>query len=208
MAGEGETSDRPSRGVEHPGCYPENLARARRLLDEAVELLGHMHATAKALQHDRQAWEIDRQVRAVDLEVRRAASDARALNHTLSRAQQVRDGVVDTHVVAQAVRADAMQTRNGVGLVVGAALDPEAVAQLVHRLCAGLESRVAAGEWDDGRARYLHTLTALVCARDSAQARIDDLVTQARQAGASWADLGQVLGLTRQAVHSRYRRRV
>ncbi|MCT7366085.1 hypothetical protein A7G45_24815 [Mycolicibacterium llatzerense] len=53
-----------------------------------------------------------------------------------------------------------------------------------------------------------NSLRALAEARDglaAAKVRYDEAITQARTAGWSWAEVARVLGVTKQALHSRFR---
>jgi DNA-directed RNA polymerase specialized sigma24 family protein len=55
-----------------------------------------------------------------------------------------------------------------------------------------------------------NSLRALAEARDgltAAKKRYDEAVSQARKAGWSWAEVARVLGVTKQALHSRFRGR-
>ena len=55
-----------------------------------------------------------------------------------------------------------------------------------------------------------NSLRALAEARDglaAAKERYDQAISQARRAGWSWAEVARVLGVTKQALHSRYRGR-
>jgi hypothetical protein len=47
-------------------------------------------------------------------------------------------------------------------------------------------------------------LAATVALRDAADAVIFELVGHAREAGASWADIGAALGVSTQAAHQRF----
>lgn len=50
-----------------------------------------------------------------------------------------------------------------------------------------------------------NALEAAVAVRTGADAYLVELVTHAREAGASWASIGAALGVTAQAAHQRYR---
>jgi hypothetical protein len=47
-------------------------------------------------------------------------------------------------------------------------------------------------------------LSATAALRDAADAKLFELVGFAREAGASWAAIGEALGVTTQAAHQRY----
>jgi hypothetical protein len=47
-------------------------------------------------------------------------------------------------------------------------------------------------------------LAATAALRDAADRKLFDLVSFARDAGASWASIGEALGVTTQAAHQRY----
>jgi hypothetical protein len=102
-------------------------------------------------------------------------------------------------------RRDQERERERRGLPMGPQVTRDTVAQTVHRLLGGLESRIHAALWPTERDRYLSTLDALAQARDAAQARLDALVAETRRHGATWSQIGRAVGLTRQAAHSRYR---
>jgi hypothetical protein len=72
----------------------------------------------------------------------------------------------------------------------GAIVD-EAMRELVIR---GGEEQVTVGA----------ALAATAALRDAADAKLFDLVGFARDAGASWAAIGEALGVTTQAAHQRY----
>ncbi len=54
--------------------------------------------------------------------------------------------------------------------------------------------------------KHLDTLTALWSERQSIDEREYQAVKRARLAGASWAEIGDSMGVSRQAVHERYTR--
>ena len=64
-----------------------------------------------------------------------------------------------------------------------------------------LVARSGAGELTVGAA-----LTATAALRSAADEKIFELVGFARDAGASWAAIGEALGVTTQAAHQRYGR--
>lgn len=58
----------------------------------------------------------------------------------------------------------------------------------------------------DPRDRHLGALQALVEQRHTIDATTDRYVLQAREAGATWQQLGAALGITRQAAQLRHER--
>ena len=63
----------------------------------------------------------------------------------------------------------------------------------------GLVHRSGEGELTVGAA-----LAATAALRDAADRKLFELVSFARDAGASWASIGEALGVTTQAAHQRY----
>lgn len=55
-------------------------------------------------------------------------------------------------------------------------------------------------------AKYLDTLTTIWSDRQALEEREYSTIKSARLAGASWADIGDAMGVSRQAVHERYTR--
>jgi len=65
----------------------------------------------------------------------------------------------------------------------------------------GGEGPIPAGSLDRS---VFDELTEAVSDRDASQRRIDLLVSQAREQGATWALIGGALGTSRQSAHERY----
>lgn len=63
----------------------------------------------------------------------------------------------------------------------------------------GLVQRTGDGELTVGAA-----LAATAALREAADRKLFDLVAFARDSGASWAAIGEALGVTTQAAHQRY----
>jgi hypothetical protein len=57
---------------------------------------------------------------------------------------------------------------------------------------------------DDARSRALRRLRTTLEAANAAQAEIEDVVALGRQAGVTWDEIAEVLGLTRQGAQKRY----
>lgn len=72
---------------------------------------------------------------------------------------------------------------------------------LIRTLAAGLQQAVRDGS-------YVAALGDLQTLREVIDRAEDDVALAARLNGASWADLGDGLGLTRQAAFARYNRRL
>jgi hypothetical protein len=84
-----------------------------------------------------------------------------------------------------------------------AARSPDLLGErTVHRF----EVAVAAATPEKGKAGHLVVLAALNRLRRVLDARIESLVVAGRGEGASWAEIGAALGVTRQTAHERYRR--
>jgi hypothetical protein len=78
--------------------------------------------------------------------------------------------------------------------------DPTVVADaIVDEAMRDLVARAGQGELTVGAA-----LAATAALRDSADRKLFALVGFARDAGASWASIGEALGVTTQAAHQRY----
>ena len=78
--------------------------------------------------------------------------------------------------------------------------DPAAAADgIVDEAMRDLVLRSGQGELTVGAA-----LSATAALRDSADRKLFELVGFARDAGASWASIGEALGVTTQAAHQRY----
>ena len=78
--------------------------------------------------------------------------------------------------------------------------DPAAAADgIVDEAMRDLVLRSGQGELTVGAA-----LAATAALRDSADRKLFELVGFARDAGASWASIGEALGVTTQAAHQRY----
>jgi hypothetical protein len=76
---------------------------------------------------------------------------------------------------------------------------------LAERTLHGFEARLEAGTPSTGAARSLVTLSALARLRDLIERRIAKWVAAGRREGASWAEIGTALHVTRQTAHQRYR---
>jgi hypothetical protein len=70
---------------------------------------------------------------------------------------------------------------------------------IVDEAMRGLVSRSGQSELTVGAA-----LAATAALRDAADRKLFDLVSFAREAGASWSSIGEALGVTTQAAHQRY----
>ena len=78
--------------------------------------------------------------------------------------------------------------------------DPaKAADDIVGEAMRGLVVRSGAGELTVGAA-----LAATAALRDAADRKLFELVSFAREAGASWSSIGDALGVTTQAAHQRY----
>jgi hypothetical protein len=78
--------------------------------------------------------------------------------------------------------------------------DPaEAADHIVDEAMRGLVARSGHGELTVGAA-----LSATAAVREAADRKLFELVGFAREAGASWASIGEALGVTTQAAHQRY----
>ncbi|MFL6205476.1 MAG: hypothetical protein ACJ739_08995 [Acidimicrobiales bacterium] len=78
--------------------------------------------------------------------------------------------------------------------------DPATVADgIVDEAMRGLVARTGRGELTVGAA-----LAATTAVRDAADRKLFELVSFAREEGASWASIGEALGVTTQAAHQRY----
>ena len=79
-------------------------------------------------------------------------------------------------------------------------LDPAAAADdIVDDAMRDHVRRVGGGELTVGAA-----LAATAALRDAADRKLFELVGFARDAGASWASIGEALGVTTQAAHQRF----
>ena len=82
----------------------------------------------------------------------------------------------------------------------GNGADPAKAADgIVDEAMRGLVLRAGQGELTVGAA-----LEATAALRDAADRKLFELVSFARDAGASWASIGEALGVTTQAAHQRY----
>ena len=82
----------------------------------------------------------------------------------------------------------------------GRSSDPAKAADgVVDEAMRGLVARSGADELTVGAA-----LAATAALRDAADRKLFDLVSFAREAGASWSSIGEALGVTTQAAHQRY----
>jgi hypothetical protein len=78
--------------------------------------------------------------------------------------------------------------------------DPAELADgAVDEAMRGVVARTGEGELTVGAA-----LVATAALRDAADRKLFELVGFAREAGASWAAIGEALGVTTQAAHQRY----
>jgi IS30 family transposase len=64
--------------------------------------------------------------------------------------------------------------------------------------------RTSVGTDDDGG--IVHELAAVRDARQAVTRREEVAVRRARQAGLSWAEIGTLLGVTKQTMHRKYRK--
>jgi hypothetical protein len=81
------------------------------------------------------------------------------------------------------------------------------IERLADRTLAGFEARVDASSTVRGKHRHLVALGALERLRVVISRRLEETVDACRRDGASWADIGSALHVTRQTAHERYRRR-
>jgi hypothetical protein len=79
--------------------------------------------------------------------------------------------------------------------------------RLAERAVQRFEVGIAAGTPLQGKARQLVVLAALECLRRLLDGRIEEVVAAGRREGASWAEIGASLRVTRQTAHERYRSR-
>lgn len=84
-------------------------------------------------------------------------------------------------------------------MTAGAVGPAGAVESLVDEAMRELVLRTGDGELTVGAA-----LAATAALRDTADRKLFDLVGFARDAGASWAAIGEALGVTTQAAHQRF----
>ena len=70
---------------------------------------------------------------------------------------------------------------------------------IVDEAMRGVVARTGEGELTVGAA-----LVATAALRDAADRKLFELVGFARESGASWAAIGEALGVTTQAAHQRY----
>jgi hypothetical protein len=75
------------------------------------------------------------------------------------------------------------------------------VADVIRIRADGRRSR-------SGAERSMATLAALAAVESSVQRRIEDAVAAGREQGSSWARVGEALGMSRQAAHERFARRL
>ena len=59
---------------------------------------------------------------------------------------------------------------------------------------------------EERRSQAIHRVQAAVAAARAAETRIEDSVSAGRDAGLTWGELAEVLGMTRQGASKRYRR--
>jgi len=79
--------------------------------------------------------------------------------------------------------------------------------RLAERAVQRFETGIAAGNPLQGKSRQLVALAALECLRRLVDSRVDEVVAAGRREGASWAEIGSALRVTRQTAHERYRTR-
>ena len=104
---------------------------------------------------------------------------------------------VETGIVA-AVPEDA-QAPHGYPARMGAAGKPDPAGAIIDDAMRDLVHRTGDGELTVGAA-----LAATAALRDAADRKLFVLVGFAREAGASWAAIGEALGVTTQAAHQRF----
>lgn len=76
----------------------------------------------------------------------------------------------------------------------------------VHALATAVQALAVDTEGSADRARALERVTQAVAVREYADAALAALVTAARDAGATWHDVGRTLGTSRQAAFQRFGR--
>jgi hypothetical protein len=80
------------------------------------------------------------------------------------------------------------------------------VERLAERTLTGFEARLN-HSGANGRAETLAALAALDRLRVMLSHRVDETVEACRREGATWADIGSALHVTRQTAHERYHHR-
>jgi hypothetical protein len=80
-------------------------------------------------------------------------------------------------------------------------LSPQRLAQ---RMVAAFEARALRGTTGAGKEHQLAALEALVALKAQVLHRIDELVADCRREGATWAEIADMLHVTRQTAHQRY----
>jgi hypothetical protein len=87
------------------------------------------------------------------------------------------------------------------------AADGRSVPRAAERSLSGFEARLVETVPAPGKTRHLAVLAGLEHLRRLVDRRIEELVTAARREGASWAEVGAALRVSRQTAHERYRDR-
>ena len=79
--------------------------------------------------------------------------------------------------------------------------------RLTERTMRVFEAGAMAAAPSAGKVRQLVALAALERLRDALDGRIEEVVAAGRHEGASWAEIGTALRVTKQSAHERYRHR-
>lgn len=88
------------------------------------------------------------------------------------------------------------------------AAEGRSVPRLAERSLQGFEVRVTADLPESGKGRELVVLAGLEYLRRLVDGRIEEAVAAGRRQGATWAEIGAALRVSRQTAHERYRDRV
>jgi hypothetical protein len=189
----------------------ERIARARSRADRAVDYVSQAHrrsANAGPSEPDAAVTSMLSRSRAVAEQARVGAEAARQL------AVLMEEEVAAAHESAAVLYERWMReqwTRNREDLARRAnahrerARDWLSPQRLAHRIVAAFEARALRGATRAGKKRQLAALEALVALKAQVVHRIDELVADSRREGASWAEIADMLHVTRQTAHQRYR---
>jgi hypothetical protein len=180
-----DRSDRPRRRVPPTGSEPsdatavDQLLRSRRFADR-IQVRTDAVRLWSAL--------IELEIAAVQDDV--AVARASAVGHS-GRADH--DRVPETPTALQ-ITADQPHR----------ATDSQFAHLLAARILESFEARAVRRRPPNDKGRKLALLQAQVDLRALVSRRIDQLVSESREEGATWAEIGQALHVTRQTAHQRY----